>query len=47
MAMLHITKENYQELVEQSAQPVLLEFWAPWCTYCRRIVYTLAQAGYY
>ena len=24
MAMLQITKENYQELVEQSAQPVLL-----------------------
>ncbi len=43
MAMLHITKENYQELVEQSAQPVLLEFWAPWCTYCRRIAGVVAK----
>ena len=43
MAMLYITKENYQELVEQSAQPVLLEFWAPWCTYCRRIAGVVAK----
>ena len=26
MAMLHITKENYQELVEQSAQPVPVSY---------------------
>jgi len=32
-----ITKENFAEKVEQAAGPVLVELWAPWCTYCRRL----------
>ena len=37
MAAIQITNNNFQELVLESKKPVLIDFWAPWCTYCRRI----------
>ena len=29
----------------QSDKPVLVEFWAPWCVYCRRIVPALEKVA--
>ena len=37
MSAIQITKNNFQELVLEAKKPVLIDFWAPWCTYCRRI----------
>ena len=43
--MIEMNKELFQRLAVEGEKPVLVEFWAPWCVYCRRIAPALKKVA--
>ncbi len=45
MATITMNDTQFREAMDQAQGLLLVEFWAPWCVYCRRIGPALAKVA--
>ena len=45
MSAIEMNNELFENKVLSGNEPVLVEFWAPWCVYCRRIAPALDKVA--
>lgn len=43
MSVVHITKDNYDDIVIRGEKKVLLDFWASWCGPCKMVAPIVEQ----
>ena len=41
--MTAMNQQQFQQILQEEDRPVLAEYWAPWCVFCRRLAPALGR----